>query len=124
MRGATTSSVLTAAESLVNPPSPKGKAILDVRQTNKKPSPAEKVTSWSGANTMTDEEGDTLYGLSFLLIHRYRGPPSPSGKAKATFASNLLKALPFGEGGFAEQRRERLVCERRLSLGESSRNSG
>ena len=27
------------------------------------------VASWSDANTMTDEESDALYGLSFLLIH-------------------------------------------------------
>ena len=40
-----TSSVLTAAQSLVNPPSPKGKAILGVRSTQPKPSPAETAVS-------------------------------------------------------------------------------
>ena len=36
------------------------------------------VASWSGANTMTDEESDALYGLSFLLIHRYHANPQNS----------------------------------------------
>ena len=54
------------------------------------------VASWSGANTMTDEESDALYVFSFLLIpHITRtpktrqarfgeprgGPPSPLEKA-------------------------------------------
>ena len=43
-----------------------------------KPSPAEKVASWSGANTMTDEESNALYGLSCLLIHRYHANPQNS----------------------------------------------
>ena len=33
------------------------------------------VASWSGANTMTDEESDTLYGLSCLLIHHITRTP-------------------------------------------------
>ena len=41
--------------------------LTEGAQLTFEPSPAEKVASWSGANTMTDEESDSLY-FFFLLI--------------------------------------------------------